>query len=112
MADVEPKDTNINMKTTDDLVFDFSSDEFARKDLINAFHDMSDGYIRLSKSFKEVKVDNNIQRDKLNKSSYLWSENLNSFEPKVNLLTIENDSLRIVFKINNENIRLMQLVNS
>lgn len=65
MADVEPKDTNIKLKTTDYMIIDFCLDEFTHEDLTNTLYDMLDEYIRLSKSLKDVKVENNNETEKL-----------------------------------------------
>ncbi|KZV24111.1 hypothetical protein F511_07235 [Dorcoceras hygrometricum] len=46
-------------QTSDDEVFDFSNIEFTREDLISALNDMVKEYRKLSRTFEEVKAENN-----------------------------------------------------
>lgn len=78
--DIKPKSTNFELETKDDSVFDFSYDEFTREDLIHALHDMAKEYTSLSKSFKEIKTENNSQTGKSSNSSRLRSQELGSLE--------------------------------
>ncbi|XP_075489488.1 uncharacterized protein LOC142528329 [Primulina tabacum] len=57
--------TKEDQESTDEVVFDFNSDEFTREDLVTALHDMVDEFKRLSQHFNEATTEKQNLENKL-----------------------------------------------
>ena len=88
----------------DDQVFDFSSDEFSKDDLVNALNDMVIEYKKLSDSFKDLKSDSKDFSKQTNETEVLknrvfeLSAENEKLKATVQSLSFENNRLNYIFK--------------
>ncbi|KZV24583.1 hypothetical protein F511_38795 [Dorcoceras hygrometricum] len=87
-------------QTSDDEVFDFSTIEFTREDLISALNDMVKEYRKLSHTFKEVKAENDDLKNSSVEPSTVELGEAESLQIELSKLKAENELLR------NESIEL------
>lgn len=73
--------TDSELETTEEDIFDFSSEEFTWDDSIIAWNDMIMEYKRLSQSFEEVKIEIKGLADKSNKSSFMQHNDFMVWRP-------------------------------
>ncbi|XP_075473884.1 uncharacterized protein LOC142504931 [Primulina tabacum] len=101
-----------DQESTDEVVFDFNSDEFTRDDLVTALHDMVNEFKRLSQQFNEATTEKQNLGNKLSFSSCSQQKEVNGLKVKLSLLTAENDDLRRLFHATlKENKRLINTIN-
>ncbi|XP_075515843.1 uncharacterized protein LOC142550648 [Primulina tabacum] len=102
-----------DQESTNEMIFDFNSDEFTQVDLFTALHDMVDEFKRLSQQFNEAKIEKQNLENKLTLSSCSQQKEVNGLRVKLSLLTAENDDLRRLFHATlKENKRLINTVNT
>lgn len=96
-----------------DEVFDFSTNEFTREDLVNALHDMVNEYRKLSQSFDEVKAEKASLTDKSSENGCMKQNELDGRKMKLELLVTENEELRRTVQATiDENQKLLKTVNA
>ncbi|KZV30662.1 hypothetical protein F511_43497 [Dorcoceras hygrometricum] len=106
-SDNEQEEVNCLMAndSMEDEVFDFSSLEFTREELISALHEMVNEYRKLSQTFEEVKAENGSLKNSSGEPDNLKTE--------ISKLKAENESLRMMSEeLTFENYQLNSLVSS
>ena len=104
-SEKEEEETVKCLMADDDQVFDFSSDEFSKDDLVNALNDMVIEYKKLSDSFKDLKSDSKDFSKQTNETEVLKN--------RVFELSVENEKLKaIVQSLSFENNRLNYIFKS
>ncbi|XP_075483610.1 uncharacterized protein LOC142523763 [Primulina tabacum] len=102
-----------DQESTDEMVFDFNSEEFTREDLVTALHDMVNEFKGLSMKFNEVVAEKLDLKNKLTLSNCSQHKEVESLKVKLSLLAAENDDLRRLFHATlKENKWLMNTVNT
>ncbi|KZV24455.1 hypothetical protein F511_17242 [Dorcoceras hygrometricum] len=81
-------------QTSDDEVFDFSNIEFTLEDLVSALNDMVKEYRKLSKTFEEVKDENDDLKNSSVEPSTVELGEADSLKIELNKLIAENELLR------------------
>ncbi|XP_075481190.1 uncharacterized protein LOC142521902 [Primulina tabacum] len=102
-----------DQESTDEMVFDFNSEEFTRKDLVTALHDKVNEFKGLSMKFNEAVAEKIDLKNKSTLSNCSQHKEVESLKVKLSLLAAENDALRRLFHATlTENKRLMNIVNT
>ncbi|XP_073019403.1 uncharacterized protein [Primulina eburnea] len=86
-----------DQEATDEMVFDFNSEEFTREDLVTALHDMVNEFKGLYMKFNEADAEKKDLKNKLTLSSCSQHKEVESLKVKLSLIAAENDDLRRVF---------------
>ncbi|XP_073138774.1 uncharacterized protein [Henckelia pumila] len=86
------------LPSTSEQVFDFSSEEFTREELIKALHDMANEYHQLSLAFNEVRAKQKDLQDNSTELSWEQSVEINCLETEIAVLRTENEQLKIDIK--------------
>ncbi|XP_073049448.1 uncharacterized protein [Primulina eburnea] len=101
-----------DQEATDEMIFDFNSEEFTREDLVTALHDMVNEFKGLSMKFNEADAEKKDLKNKLTLSSCSQHKEVESLKVKLSLIAAENDDLRRVFHATlKENKRLLSTIN-
>ena len=87
-ADSDTEEENITCLSADDQVFDFSSNEFSKEELVDALNDMVIEYKKLADSLNE----NKLKSDSLNFSKQ--NDEINVLQNRVSELAAENVILK------------------
>ncbi|XP_073057207.1 uncharacterized protein [Primulina eburnea] len=100
-----------DQEATDEMVFDFNSEEFTREDLVTALHDMVNEFKGLYMKFNEADAEKKDLKNKLTFSSCSQHKEVESLKVKLSLIAAENDDLRRVFHATlKENKRLLSTI--
>ncbi|XP_073153420.1 uncharacterized protein [Henckelia pumila] len=83
------------LPSTSEHVFDFSSEEFTREELIKALHDMANEYHQLSIEFDEVRAKQEDLQDASTEPTWKQSVEINCLETEIVVLRNENEQLKI-----------------
>ncbi|XP_073137970.1 uncharacterized protein [Henckelia pumila] len=86
------------LPSTSEQVFDFSSEEFTREELIKALHDMANKYHQLSLAFDEVRAKQKDLQDNSTELSWEQSVEINCLETDIDVLRTKNEQLKIDIK--------------
>ncbi|XP_073137181.1 uncharacterized protein [Henckelia pumila] len=86
------------LPSTSEQVFDFSSEEFIREELIKALHDMANEYHQLSLAFDEVRAKQKDLQDNSTVLSWEQSVEINCLETEIAVLRTENEQHKIDIK--------------
>ncbi|XP_075478913.1 uncharacterized protein LOC142519768 [Primulina tabacum] len=76
-----------DQESTDEMVFDFNSDEFTREDLVTALRDMVNEFKRLSQQLNEAKTAKQNLENKLNLSSCSQQKEVDNLRKPVGDIT-------------------------
>ncbi|XP_073137871.1 uncharacterized protein [Henckelia pumila] len=99
--------------STSEQVFDFSSEEFTREELIKALHDMANEYQKLSFAFDEVKAKKKDLQDNSTELSFEQSVEISCLEAEIAMIKTENEQLKInIMNFTVEKQRMDDLVSS
>ncbi|XP_073121261.1 uncharacterized protein [Henckelia pumila] len=99
--------------STSEQVFDFSSEEFTKEELITALHDMANEYQKLSLAFDEVKSKKEDLQDISTESHWEQSVEKNCLEIEISKLKTKNEQLKInIMNIKIEKQRMDDIVSS
>ncbi|KZV39393.1 hypothetical protein F511_23553 [Dorcoceras hygrometricum] len=100
-------------QNTDDKVFNFSNSELSQEDLINALNEMVREYRKLSRTFEEIKAENNGLKNSTAEPSTAQLGEFESLQTELSKLKIENDSLRAKScELSSENERFNHVMSS
>ncbi|XP_073121349.1 uncharacterized protein [Henckelia pumila] len=82
------------LPSTSEQVFDFSSEEFTREELIKALHDMENEYHQLSLAFDEVRAKQKDLQDNSTEISFEQSVEISCLETEIAVLRTKNEQLK------------------
>ncbi|XP_073153500.1 uncharacterized protein [Henckelia pumila] len=101
------------LPSTSEQVFDFSSKEFTREELIKALHDMENEYHQLSLAFDEVRAKQKDPQDTSTEPSWEQSVEINCLETDIVVLRTENEQLKFdIMNLTTEKHNMDELVRS
>ncbi|XP_073016746.1 uncharacterized protein [Primulina eburnea] len=101
-----------DQEATDEMVFDFNSEEFTREDLVTALNDMVNEFKGLYMKLNEADAEKKDLKNKLTLSSCSQHKEVESLKVKLSLIAAENDDLRRLFHATlKENKRLLSTIN-
>ncbi|XP_073138422.1 uncharacterized protein [Henckelia pumila] len=101
------------LPSTSEQVFDFSSEEFTREELIKELHDMANEYHQLSLEFDEFRSKQKDLQDSSTKPTWEQSVEINCLETDIAVLRTKNEQLKInIMNLTTEKQCMDELVRS